>query len=145
MSRILARRLATLAVAVLALAGADYLLQADARPPEPAEPRSIARIWHGRTPADKADDYAKYILEGDIRQIRSLPGNLGVQVLRREDGAFTDFLVISYWPSLDAVRQWAGDGLDRAKYSEVELKYLVDPEPRVRHYEIVFNEGRATR
>jgi len=129
----------------LAVAGAASLLRAQAVPAERAQTRGVARVWHGRTPAARADAYAKYILEGDIRQIRSLPGNLGVQVLRREDGGFTDFLVISYWPSIDAVRQWAGDTLDRAKYSDEELKYLVYPEPTVKHYVIVFDEGRAAR
>jgi heme-degrading monooxygenase HmoA len=138
-------RFRTCLAALLALAGAAGTLVAQMRPADRPAPLGVARVWHGRTPAAKADEYAKLILDGDIRQIRSLPGNLGVQVLRRTDGGFTDFTVISYWPSRDAIRQWAGDNLEQAKYSDKEREYLINPEPTVTHYDIVFNEGRATR
>lgn len=132
-------------VAMLALACAAGALVAQVRQADRPGPLGVARVWHGRTPAAKADEYAKYILDGDIRQIRSLAGNLGVQVLRRTDGAFVDFVVLSYWPSRDAIRQWAGENLEQAKYSDKEREYLINPEPTVTHYDIVFNEGRATR
>ncbi len=110
-----------------------------------ADAQGVARVWHGRTPAAKADAYATYMLETDLRQMRALPGNLGIQVLRRNEGAFTDFVVISYWPSRDAVRQWAGENIELARYSDKDREFLVDLEPTVKHYDIIFTEGRTSR
>lgn len=42
----------------------------------------IARRWHGRVPAAKADAYYDYLLETGLRDYRSTPGNRGVLVER---------------------------------------------------------------
>src|ERR1043165_352345 len=81
----------------------------------PAGDLGVARIWHGRTTNAKADEYAQYLYEGGIQKMRSRPSNLGVQVFRKTDGGFTDFLVVSYWPSRDSVREWAGAEIDRTR------------------------------
>ncbi len=59
----------------------------------------VARIWHGTTLTSKADEYYTYLVEAGIKKIKSIPGNVGVQVLRRTDGNNTEFTVISYWES----------------------------------------------
>jgi len=46
----------------------------------------IARQWHGRVRAADADAYYQYLLRTGVRDYRSVPGNRGVQVLRRQDG-----------------------------------------------------------
>src|SRR5690242_1900494 len=78
-----------------------------ARPGKPV----IARAWHGKTPRAKADAYEKY-LTGAIAKFPSIPGNLGYQLMRIDSGpdgeAFTEFQVISYWESLDAIHAYAG-------------------------------------
>jgi hypothetical protein len=57
---------------------------------------AIARIWHGRTRASKADEYYEYLREAGIKKIRGIAGNLGVQVLRRTENETAEFTVISY-------------------------------------------------
>ncbi len=147
MARRTIRPFAGAAASAALLAGAAAVLGAGHahQTTRPVEARGVARIWHGRTPAAKADAYATYILDSDLRQMRALPGNLGIQVLRRDEGAFTDFLVISYWPSRDAVKQWAGANIELARYNDKDRELLVDLEPTVRHYDVVFDEGRASR
>jgi heme-degrading monooxygenase HmoA len=104
--------------------------------PAPASDKPIARIWRGRTLSAKADQYEKYLFASGISKVRATPGNLGVTVLRREDGGQTEFLVISIWESLDAVKRFAGSDYDKAVILDRDREYLVEVEPTVRHYAI---------
>ncbi len=81
--------------------------------PSGAQKVVIARIWHGRTKTAKADEYYKYLKDAGITKIQSIPGNRGVQVLRRSQGDVTEFTVISYWDSLDAIRKFAGNDIEK--------------------------------
>ena len=66
-------------------------------------------------------------------------------MLRRDEGAETDFVVISYWTSREAIRAWAGADIELARYNDTERAFLLELEPRVRHYDIRVAEGRASR
>ena len=65
--------------------------------PALAEHPMVARIWHGRTPAAKADEYRQYLFDVGIKKIASLPGNRGVQMMVSKTAEQGDFTVISYW------------------------------------------------
>ena len=97
----------------------------------------ICRMWHGRTPRAKADEYARFLEQRAIPDYRSVPGNLDVAVLRRDEGDTTHFMTVTRWASEDAVRAFAGDDLLRAKYYPEDRQYLLEFEPLVQHYEIV--------
>lgn len=67
---------------------------------------------------------------------RSTPGNHGAWILRREDGDRTEFVTLSFWDSLDAVRAFAGDDVEQAVFYPEDDRFLVDRETRVTHYRI---------
>jgi heme-degrading monooxygenase HmoA len=114
---------------------AALLPAANAGPPE-ASGKSIARIWRGRTLASRADEYQAYLLASGITKIRQIPGNLGVTLLRREDGQETEFLVMSVWESIEAVQRFAGKDYQKAVIMDRDREYLLKVEPNVLHYEI---------
>lgn len=97
----------------------------------------IARIWRGVTPASKADDYLHYLHATGLKDYRATEGHRGVSVLRRIDGDRAEFLLISLWESMDAIRRFAGDDVERAVYYPEDKDYLLELEPQVRHYEVV--------
>lgn len=74
------------------------------------------RIWHGATPAAKADAYLEYLKATGVKEYRATRGNLGVQVVRRIGEGRADFLTISLWESVDAIRAFAGDDVEKAVY-----------------------------
>lgn len=100
----------------------------------------IARIWHGRTLTEHADAYLDYLKETPVGDVRSVPGNLGVQVWRRVQGPEAEFLFVSYWPSLEAVREFAGENLEKAVYYPRDREYLLELEPNVAHYQVLVDE-----
>lgn len=97
----------------------------------------IARIWHGVTPAEKADEYARYLNETGVPDYRATEGNRGVYVLRRVEGERAHFLTLSFWESLDAIRGFAGDDVERARYYPEDEAFLLEFEPAVTHYEVI--------
>lgn len=97
----------------------------------------IARTWHGIVPAEKAEQYCQYLFRTGVPDYQATPGNLGVHVLRRMEGDRAHYLLISYWESLDAIRAFAGDDADRARYYPEDHEYLVEFEPQVTHYEVI--------
>lgn len=106
-----------------------------ARPGKPV----IARVWHGKTPRAKADEYEKY-LSAAITKFPSIPGNLGYQLLRLDGGpdgdAYSEFQVTSYWESLDAIKAYAGEDVRRTHDLPRDPEFLVDLEPFVRNYQL---------
>ena len=69
----------------------------------------IARIWHGRTKADKAEDYLDYMKKTGFDAYASASGHRGLYVLRQIREGVADFHVLSLWDSMDAVRSFAGE------------------------------------
>jgi heme-degrading monooxygenase HmoA len=95
----------------------------------------IARIWRGWTSSADADAYLEYVERTGMTAYRSTPGNLGAHLLRRDDGDRTEFVTLSFWESMDAVRAFAGDDPERAVFYPEDDRFLVDRETSVTHFE----------
>jgi heme-degrading monooxygenase HmoA len=97
----------------------------------------IARIWHGMTARTKADEYADFLNARAIPDYRGTQGNLAVHVLRRDEDARTHFITLTFWESLETIKGFAGDPVDRAKYYPEDKGFLLELEPDVQHWEVV--------
>lgn len=96
----------------------------------------IARVWHGATSAEDGDAYAAYVEESGTGPARSLPGARGSFVLRRIVGDRAEFQTIILFDSLDDVRAFAGDNLERAVFFPEDDRYLVERDLGVTHHEV---------
>ena len=74
----------------------------------------IARMWRGVISAEQAEEYVAYLMETGLKDYRAVPGNRGVQILRRTSEGKAEFLLISLWESYEAIRAFAGEDLERA-------------------------------
>lgn len=97
----------------------------------------IARTWHGAVPAEKADAYHDYLLKTGVPDYQNTPGNRGVYVFRRTEEGTTHFLLLTLWDSLEAIRAFAGDNVEAARYYPEDEGYLLELEPTVTHYEVL--------
>jgi heme-degrading monooxygenase HmoA len=96
----------------------------------------LARIWHGVTLAEKADEYLDYLNRTGIPDYLATPGNRGAFVLRRLDGARAHFLTVSLWDSLESIKGFAGEDYERARYYPEDGNFLLEFEPAVQHWEV---------
>jgi heme-degrading monooxygenase HmoA len=101
----------------------------------------IARTWHGRVPAAKADEYHRYLLRTGVADYADTPGNRGVYVLRRVEGEIARFFLITHWDSVEAIQRFAGEDYERARYYPEDDDFLLEREPFVTHYEVLFAAG----
>ncbi len=96
----------------------------------------IARVGRGSVAAGRGDAYAAYLDATGVRDCRGTPGNRGVYVLRRDATDGTEFVFISLWESMDAIRRFAGDDHERARYYPEDHDFLVSLDPAVTHYTV---------
>jgi heme-degrading monooxygenase HmoA len=96
----------------------------------------IARIWHGATTVARSDEYLYRMRNVALPNYRAVKGNIGAYVLRRIDGDWAHFLTLSLWASADAIAEFAGADIDRARYYEFDKDFLDELEATVKHYEI---------
>jgi heme-degrading monooxygenase HmoA len=97
----------------------------------------IARLWHGITLSTKADEYVDYLNKTGIADYQATEGNLGVQILRRTEGEQAHFLIITLWESVEAIKKFAGEDYERARYYPEDQDFLLEFEENVIHYEVI--------
>jgi len=68
----------------------------------------IARTWTGTVHRADADEYAEYIRTTGFAEYGKTPGNHGAWTLRHDDGDHTEFITLSLWDSVDAIRAFTG-------------------------------------
>ena len=96
----------------------------------------IARIWRGVVQLDDADEYAGYIRDTGFSEYAQTSGNRGAWMLRRDQGDRTEFITLSLWDSVDAIRAFAGDDIEAAVLYPEDARYLID-ESTVTHYQVL--------
>ena len=95
----------------------------------------ITRVWHGRTKTEHADEYLEFLKSTGVPDYKRTEGNLGVEIWRMIDGDLCHFWTVTKWDSLESIRKFAGDDLNKAKYYPEDPKYLLEFEPAVVHCE----------
>jgi len=96
----------------------------------------IARLWHGVTNTENADEYLEYLNKTGIPDYKATPGNRGVHILKRIEGNKAHFLLISFWDSLDSIMSFAGREYENARYYPDDARWLLELESHVVHYEV---------
>jgi heme-degrading monooxygenase HmoA len=97
----------------------------------------IIRAWCGRASRGRSDAYPKHFRAVVISELRTVPGFLGAQLCRRAEGDEVEFLVLTRWQSMAAVRAFAGAAVDKAVVEPGAVAALDDFDDTVRHYEVL--------
>jgi heme-degrading monooxygenase HmoA len=96
----------------------------------------IARLWHGWTTNENADRYEALLQAEVLPGIQRIDGYLGAYVLRREDGKQVEFVTVTLWESLAAVREFAGADYEAAVVPPAARALLARFDERSAHYEV---------
>ena len=101
----------------------------------------IARIWRGRVPAAKADEYARYNYEAGIKPLEEKA--LGVQSLREDRDGESEFITISYWESIEAMARFTGSDPRRIHHLPRDPEFLIELPRAVQILEIIASSGNC--
>ena len=98
----------------------------------------IARIWQGRTRPGMGKAYYEYLQSTGLKDYRATKGLQRVLVLARSIGDQTEYVLITLWDDMDAVRRFAGPDPEKAVYYAQDHLYFAEEErkPTVAHYEV---------
>jgi heme-degrading monooxygenase HmoA len=97
----------------------------------------VARHWTGVAKAESADRYVHHLQTETFPSIRKLPGFVSASILRRSVPQGVEFLIVTHWDSLDAIRAFAGHDIDVAVVPQRAHDMMIDYDRAVRHYEVV--------
>jgi heme-degrading monooxygenase HmoA len=95
----------------------------------------IARLWHGWTRPANADAYEALLRTRVLPHIHDLEGCRGGYLLRRDAGEEVEFVVLTFFASLDAVRAFAGAAYEVAVVPPEARALLSRFDPTVKHFE----------
>jgi heme-degrading monooxygenase HmoA len=95
------------------------------------------REWRGRAKQSDAARYPEYFRKEFSAQLRSAPGFQGGSLSQREVGDQVEFLVLTRWKSMDAIREFTGSAAEHAVMDPAAMALLVAYDHSVRHYEVL--------
>jgi heme-degrading monooxygenase HmoA len=98
----------------------------------------ISRLWHGWTTPANADAYETLLRNEVLPGIHRVRGFKGAQVLRRDVKDEVEFVTITLFDSLDAVREFAGEDYEVAVILPEAHRLLSHFDARSAHYETMF-------
>jgi hypothetical protein len=97
---------------------------------------TILREWRAEIRREKRDEYVAYVQSTGIAGYRKTPGNLGAVVAVRDiDAQRSEIVTLSWWSSWDAIRAFAGDNPECARYYPEDDAYLLTRPETVQHYD----------
>ena len=100
----------------------------------------IVRIWNGRTKAEDFEAYTSFMRERAIPDYQATKGFIKLSFLRRKVGTEAHFQLVTYWESLEVIKNFAGTDYERAKYYPEDKDYLLAFEEFVEHFEVFADE-----
>lgn len=98
----------------------------------------ISRHWMGLAKKETANEYVAHLQNDTFQKIRTINGFLSAQILKREVEEGVEFLIITEWKTLDAIRQFAGANFDTAVVPKLVQDIMIKYDEQARHYEVHF-------
>jgi heme-degrading monooxygenase HmoA len=97
----------------------------------------IIREWRGRASPSRAEAYPKHFREKVVPELRHLPGFIDADLGQRQLDDKLEFLVLTRWQSIDAIRAFAGADVEHAVVEPGAVAALIEFDTSVRHYEVI--------
>jgi heme-degrading monooxygenase HmoA len=97
----------------------------------------IVRSWRGRATASNQQAYVEHFQQNVLPELREIDGFLGASLLKTNREQDVEFLVLTKWASMDAIRAFAGDEVEKAVVEPQAVAALLSFDRTVQHYEVV--------
>jgi heme-degrading monooxygenase HmoA len=101
----------------------------------------IIRTWRGSAAKNRRDDYPHHFQIMVLPELQALSGFRGAMLLRRERAEGVEFLVLTEWESLDAIKVFAGEHHERAVVDPTAKAMLESYDDTVTEYEVLVPSG----
>jgi heme-degrading monooxygenase HmoA len=105
--------------------------------------RMIGRLWHGWATRANAPAYEALLRSEVLPGIHRVPGYRGAYLLRRDLGEEVEFVTLTLFDSMDAVRAFAGEDFEKAVVPPKARRLLARFDERSAHYETLLGPDRG--
>ena len=105
----------------------------------------VLRLWKARSTVEKAGEYVQYATTKVFPVLSAIEGHRGAYLLRRTLNGATEFVVLTLWQSMEAVRRFAGDNPEKAVVDPPARAILASFDDSVTHFEVVHSPERKPR
>ena len=95
----------------------------------------ITRVWHGRTNPANAEKYLQFLLHDGTKEYWETNGILSVKIWQRKEEDSCHFWTVTEWTNIEAIKRFAGDDYEKAKYYPFDSDILLEFEEKVMHCE----------
>ena len=95
-------------------------------------------MWRGQAKAANADAYERFVTTKVFAGLLAIPGHRGAYLLKRalDGGDAVEFVAVTLWESLDSIRGFGGEAIDRAVCDPEARAVLSSFDDVVRHFEL---------
>ena len=100
----------------------------------------IARIWQGKTKAADYEAYRQFMVSRAIPDYKSTVGFKKLIFLRKLENDTGVFTLITFWENMTAIKTFAGEDYEKAKYYPEDGQFLLEFPDKVTHYEVFADE-----
>ena len=97
----------------------------------------IERHWRGTTSHENSDSYIRHLVDQTFPQLAAINGFKKASILKRTTVRGIEFLVITEWESVDAIKNFAGENMDPAVVPELVREIMIEFDEKVEHYEVI--------
>ncbi len=98
---------------------------------------TILREWRGRADPSQTQAVLELFQRTVKQRMQGAPGYLGCSFAKRDVGKLVEFILVSYWRDMDAMKAITGPAVDRAILPKEAGETLLDSDTFVRLYEIL--------
>ncbi|WP_426957064.1 antibiotic biosynthesis monooxygenase family protein [Muricoccus radiodurans] len=104
------------------------------------EQPAFLRIWRGRVPRARADEYESYWLAHSIEPLLK-KGALGVQCAREDRDSESEFVTLSYWRSVEDMTGGGGGDPTEVHPLDRDPEFLIELPKKVQILRLLRVDG----
>jgi heme-degrading monooxygenase HmoA len=102
-------------------------------------------MWRGKVRKDLKSEYVAYLNQTGLADYGKVEGNQGVYLLCRDLEGNVEFLTMTFWTSIEAIKKFAGEDYEKARYYPEDQKYLLNFSENAEHFEILYDATKDSK
>ena len=113
--------------------------------PDDKDKPMVLRMWRARATAEKSGDYIDHVTKKVFPALHAIEGHRGACLLQRTIDGAIEFVVLTLWESMQAVRRFAGAKPEKAVVEPEARAVLTAFDESVTHFEVVHRTNGAAK
>jgi heme-degrading monooxygenase HmoA len=96
----------------------------------------VSRHWSGICRREKANAYIMHLQNDTFKKLETIDGFVSASILKRDVKEGVEFLIVTEWENLEAIKKFAGENAETAVVPKVVDEMMIQYDKRVRHYDV---------